>query len=390
MLGLLGFGLQRFLTEGLTSALNEHIFPTLQSEYGLDLTIENAQVHLLKGRAEVAGLTLRNLEGYEKPMLLTAETLFLQIEWLSLLKRDLLVIKRAEAAGITLSVERNEQQKINIKELVEKLQSAKPLDEQVLKEMAEDLDPEERIPVAAAGAAAQLPVHIRRIAVKGTVLYTDAALERDYPLDLQLTGSDLFTVPAEDQPGTLLILRGSLHGKPTAFVTDLNAFLDPLTDPSKPSFNATGSMLNLNVKVLKELLRKNDMDCNSFSLKPSIICRKGVLDDSLVELILSDLTYRNTALGKTSLKLPLHGTIEKPELDLTGALQTLFTEQSAALLRILAKEELQKRNGDTNEPPRGSLSDLLIKELGKNVKEVDESKDLQDSLRKLGNSLLGE
>ncbi len=390
---LAGVGVQTFLSQGLTSALNQTVFPEVRSRYGLDLTIETATVQLLKGRAEVTGLTLRNLKDYEKPMLLTAETLFLQIEWRSLFTRDPIVIKRAEALGVILNIERNAKQNINLKELIDKIQSAEPLDEQALKEMAKDLAPEERIPVVAAGAASQFPIRIRRMVVEGTALYADAALKHEYPLALRLSASDLFTVPAEDQSDSLIVLRGSHADDPESFIIDLNAIVEPLVDLNAPSFNASGSILNIHTDLLGDLLAKNDLESDAFSIKPSIASRKGFIKGSQVDLILRNLKYRGVALGETSLNLPLGGTLQEPTVDLTAALQSLFEKSSLNFLKALGMREVPSSPASgtnttaTPSTTTKTLGDVLVEQLGKHAKEVEQNKDLKDSLKTLSDSL---
>ncbi|MFA7368874.1 MAG: hypothetical protein WC334_04445, partial [Kiritimatiellales bacterium] len=118
---LLGVGLQMFLTKGLTTALNRRVFPVVKSMYGLDMSITNASVNLLKGTAELDGFTVRNLKGYEEPTLLTFDKCLLEVEMLSLLKRDPVVIQMAEAKGATLIIERNKEELFNVKELADAL-----------------------------------------------------------------------------------------------------------------------------------------------------------------------------------------------------------------------------------------------------------------------------
>ena len=428
IVALLGVGLQMFLTKGLTTALNQNVFPAVKSMYGLEMSITNASVNLLKGSAELNGFAVRNLKGYEEPYLLTFDKCRLEVEIMSLLKRDPVVIKLAEAKGATLVVERNKAQLFNVKELADSLK-------QVESKGAPASEPQQKpAPSAEPVKTKPVPVHIRRIAVDSLVKYTDSGRNKTYDLNLRLTGSDLFTVPAEGQPNSLLVLRGALSHDKNSFATDLNAILEPLTNPQSPSFNATGGILDLDAGLLGDLLKNNNMQSRSFSIKPSITCAKGNLKGSRIDLVLNDLSIHGTKIGDTALKLPLNGTLQQPTLDLTGALRSLFSEQGVNIGKALGLKELKKQLGVnanatsremvvgglsnnvkevaespalqqliqqvtpgsqptnsavTNQTLGESVGNALAEQLGQNVKELDSNDEVKQSLKSLGNSLFG-
>ena len=435
--GLALFGLQMFLTKGLTSALNQGVFPAVKGMYGLEMSITNASVNLFKGDALLEGFSVRNLKGYDEPYLLTFDKCRLELDMMSLLKRDPIVIKLAEADGAVLVVERNKDKLYNVKELadalkpVESTQTAAPTAPQT---KSAPQQPAPQTPPAELAKAKPIPVHIRRIAVDATVRYVDSKNRKPYNLNLRLTGSDLFTVPAEGQPNSLLVLRGSLANNKDSFVTDLNAILEPLTDPQHPSFNATGSILDIDADFLGDLLKKNEMESRSFSIKPSITSAKGALQGSRIDLVLNDLKIYGADIGDTTLKLPLNGTLQRPSLDITGAIQSLFSEQGMKIGKTLGLRELKKQLGvNTNAAPREALisgltnnvkeiadspalqqliqqvapgaqstnaavtnasvgeavGNALFEQLGKNVKEIEGNEAVKQSLKSLGNSLFG-
>ena len=385
IVALLGVGLQMFLTKGLTTALNQGVFPAVKSMYGLDMSITNASINLFGGTVELDGFAVRNLEGYEEPYLLTFDKCLLEVEMISLLKRDPVVIKLVDAKGATLVVEQNKKQLFNVKELADAL---KPVEsKKAPSTSAPQQEPTSQQPSpapqpapSAAPKAKQVPVHIRRIAVDALVKYTDSGKNKTYDMNLRLTGSDLFTVPAKGQPNSLLVLRGSLSHDKKSFVTDLNAILEPLTHPQSPSFNATGSILGVDAGFLGDLLKKNKMQSSSFSIKPSIICSKGNLKGSRIDLILNNLKIYGTEIGDTTLKLPLNGTLQQPVLDLTGALQSLFSEQGVKIGKAIGMRELKKQlKIDTNAAPH----DMVVSGLTNNVKEVKESPALQQLIQQV-------
>lgn len=418
LLGLALVGLQMFLTKGLTSALNQGVFPAVKGMYGLEMSITNASVNLFKGDALLEGFAVRNLKGYEEPTLLSFDTCRLELDMMSLLKRNPVVIKLAEADGAVLVIERNKEKLYNVKELADAL---KPIESKEA--------PAADAPKTEPAKAEPVPVHIRRIAIDSTVKYVDSGRKKEYDLNLRLTGSDLFTIPAKDQPSSLLVLRGSMAHKNDSFVTDLNAIVEPLTDPKNPSFNATGSILDISADFIADLLKSNDMESSSFSVKPSITCKAGQLNGSRIDLTLNGLKMYGTDIGDTTLKLPLNGTLQRPSLDITGAIQSLFSEQGLKIGKTLGLNELKKQLGvDTNAAPRDlliggltnnvkelqgnpglqnlmetvipggqtnsaatntpSVSDTLVDQLGKNVKELD-NEAVKNTLKGLGSSLFG-
>lgn len=427
---LLGVGLQMFLTKSLTTALNEGVFPAIKSRYGLVLSIKNASVNLFKGRAELDGFAVLNLKGYEEPCFLAFDHCLIDVEMMSLLKRNPVVIKLAEVKGATLVIERNKKRLFNVQELVNALKPAEPTGTPAETPATEQPATPQQTPAAQttpstetafAESAKPVPVHIRRIAVDADVKYADTKRKEKYDLKLSLTGSDLFTVPTEGQPDSLLVLRGALIDDKEYFVTDLNAIVKPLTDLEHPTFNATGSILDIDKKFLGDLLNKKKMESTAFSIKPSITCKQGQLKGSRIDLVLNNLKIYGAEIGETTLKLPLNGTLQDPVLDLTGALESLFSEQSGKIgkaigLRQLRKEmetntnRVGKLSGSpalqqlieqvaqgpestnaavTNLPIEEAASNALIEQLNKGVKELEDNKEVKESLKNLGNSLFG-
>jgi len=369
---LLVFGLQMFLTKGLTTALNQGVFPAVKSRYGLDMSITNASVNLFRGSARLDGFAVRNLKGYENPSLLTFDTCQFDLEMLSLLKRDPIVIRLAEVGGATLVVERNSEKKFNVKELYDAL---KPV------ESKETPEPEKApAPEPSAKPAKPIPIHIRELAVDTLVAYVDSGRNKTGELKLRLVCGNIFTVPAEGQKETTVTLQGSLANDKNSFATDLSAIIEPPVDPKNPSFRAAGSILDINADFLGDLLSKNNMESRSFSLKPSLNSTKGNLSGSQIDVVLNDLRIYGEPIGDTTLKLPVNGTLQHPTLDLTGALQSLFSGQAKKIGKAVGMRELKKQlGGNTNASP----NELLMSGLTNNVKEVAESPALQQLIEQV-------
>ncbi len=334
IVALLGAGLQLFLTKELTTVLNQSVFPAVKSRYGLDLSITKASVNLFKGRAELDGFTVRNLKGYQEPCLLTFDKCLIEIEMMSLLKRDPVIIKLIEAKGATLVLERNQERKFNVKELADTFKPVESSGTIVSQQTVSATEPSKPV-----------PVHIRKIAVDALVKCINLEWIGNIDMNFRLTGSDLFTVPAAGQPDSLIVLRGEQADKKEHFVTDISAILSPLTDPKNPTFNITGDISGVDERLLGGLLKKNKMESGPLSIKPSIVCQNGQLKGSRMDLVLSALKIYGTEIGNTTLKAPLNGTLQSPALDLTDALNSLFSEQSVKIGTAIGLRKLRKEPG---------------------------------------------
>ena len=369
---LLGVGLQMFLTKGLTSALNKGVFPAVKTLYGLDMSIENASINVLKGTAELQGFKTRNLQGYKKPVLLSFNECRLELDMMSLLNRDPIIITEAKAVGAMMVIERNEEKKINVRELADALKPVESANEEPAPQPA----PSEK-KVAA-------PVHIRQIIADVQVLYVDSRNNREYPLELKLTANNLFTVPEAGQPTSLIVLRGAMADDDNSFVTDLSAMVEPLTDPEKPSFTATGSILDIDADFLDELLASNDMKSGPFSIRPSIRCRQGQLEGSSIDLILKNLEIYNAVIGETKIGLPVGGTLIRPSIDLPGALSSLISEQAFNIGKAFGLKELKKGLADEiGVELADSPQETLMGALTNTVKEIEAGPALQELIQQV-------
>jgi hypothetical protein len=371
ILVLLGAGLQIFLTKGLTSALNKGVFPAVKTMYGLEMNIGDASVNILKGTARLQGFAVRNLKGYEKPFLMTFDECLLEVDMMSLLRRNPILIERAEANGAVLTIERNQERNVNVKELADAL---KPVESSAAP--GTEPAPEEK----PGKKAEPVPVHIRRIIADIRVLYADTRRNRDIPLDLSLKAGDLFTVPAEGQPDSLIVLRGSLADDSNSFVTDLSAVVEPLTDPANPTFNATGSILDIDAGFLEELLEKNDMESGPFSIRPTITCKQGQLEGSDIGLVIKDLKIYNAVIGETKLTLPVTGTIQRPRINLSESLNSLLSDQALNIGKTIGLRELKKELGIEE---GASTQQTLMNQLTNRVEEIGESPALQELIRQV-------
>ncbi|MFA5689553.1 MAG: hypothetical protein WC959_10470 [Kiritimatiellales bacterium] len=406
-------GLQVFLMRGLTPLLNTKIFPAVKDTYGLEASISGAAVNLFRGTVTLENFELRNLDGYTEPHLLTFDRCHAAIDLFSLLRRDPVVIKKIEALGAVLTVEKNAGGTINVEQLIAVFQ---PEETPVLEPAAIAPVVERPAPVAPAEVSiveeplpVTIPLHIQNIIAEIQIRAVNF-VEEEISLNTRFTAGNIFTVPAEDQPDTLIVLRGALTKNKQAYVTDLNAFVQPLTDPEKPSFNAAGSVIDIDAEWLDSLLKKNRAECSSFSIKPSITCRAGVLDGSRIEFSMNDLNVQGAEIGALTLNVPLSGTVQNPVFEFGGALRSVFSEQSLSIGKTLLKSSLTNNVKELSDAPetqklieqilpgqtgnaatnRGEvIGGAIAEQLEKNVKELQGNEEVKDAIKKLGTSIFG-
>ena len=273
---LLGFGTQVFLTRTLNDQLTRRVIPEIEAKYGLIASYDTATLDLLKRRVDLGGLTVRNPDGFRNPTLLTADNCSVIVELKSLIKRAPLIIKRVQVDGATLTIERNKERLINVQEisgsaghpLLQKRPTGAPT---AMKQPETALEKVRTAIQKKSGKAIQF----RRIEMNGAILYDDRARSQDYLFNVELAANNLFTVPATNQPSTLVTLRGALASNPDEFATDLNAFIEPLTHLETPTFNATGSIENIDPELIKKELRKNKWKAAHFQSNPPSRAKKA-------------------------------------------------------------------------------------------------------------------
>jgi hypothetical protein len=420
LLVLAGVGLQMFLSKGLTEFVAGQILPKVEAEYGVEVSVENVSVNLLAAKAVAKGVRVGNPAGFTTPHLLTADSCSVTLELMSLLKRDPLVVNSIKLEGLDLQVERNKAGQINLTELTgqkiqlripeslsEALSADRPIGTAHPDEFKEPVAVTTEPAEAAAKPTAQemIPVHIRRLLVDGQITYTDPIDALNLPMKLRLTASDLYSIPAENQPDSLVVLRGSHAEKSDTFVTDLQAFVKPLSNPTAPSFTLSGTLNGIDASLVQKVLGAERMTSGPVSVNPSVTSKNGQLAGSIVQLVIQDLVIRNIAFGDTTLDVPLIGTIQNPQPDYTKALRDLYVNQPKQILKGVAQKllEVPQLQEGTNLTGQASsnevenvptepkdLGDVLVEQLEDNVKELQGNEELKNTIKNLSNTLFGD
>jgi len=373
---LLVAGAQLFLSRGLTGALNNAVFPAVKSIYGLELSIEKASVNLFAGKADLGGFSVRNLKGFEAPQLFGFRTCLLDINMLSLIKHDPVIVTRTEISGARLIVERNDKKQINVQMLAEGI---KPIE-------SADQDPDSPEP-AEEQTIPMLPLWIQGAILDLEIEYFDSGEQDHYTFALRGTGRNVFiAMPNAEQPNSTFTLRGSLADDENAFATDLKAELAPIIDPGNPTFRIIGRILDIDSAFINRLLARNKIQSETFTLNPNITCRNGNLHGSRIELILENAKIYDTSVDQIKLPLMLGGHWRSPRItNFEKTLSAAFSAQGAKIARAVALEKLKEETGldaDAN------VSELITKQLSESFEEVSENPALQRLIQKTASDFL--
>ena len=402
---LLGFGAQIFATRALNNVLNKRVIPEIKEQYGLDVSFKSAEVNLLKRRADLSGILVRNPIGFQNPTLLSIHHGRVAINLKSLIQRNPIIIDMIQLNGVEMDIERNKDRQVNVRDFSEIAAVQAPTENQT-SPVAEQPTGTREFHRSAKKEAQPISLHFRRIEAEGAVIYTDRILRKKYQMNLELSAKNIFTAPEAGQLSTLITLRGGAADDPSRFATDLSVFMSPLTNLERPTFNATGSVENMDPALIEELLSKNDLNSGSFSVRPSIACKHGQLDGSSIGVALNDVEYNGTPIGSPILSIPVKGSLwalSLQSIDLTGALQSLLSDNAGSILKAVLQKNSKPKSRklqdikptDKNTPAdtpkeEKKTGDLLVDKLGSKVKEIDESEETKQLLRELGNSLFGD
>ncbi|RKX46944.1 MAG: hypothetical protein DRP64_02475, partial [Verrucomicrobia bacterium] len=291
-------GLHLFLQHGLTRTMRDVVLPRIKAETGIDARVGRLSINLPNGILYLNDVAVKNPDGFLLENLASVERVRLEIDLYSLLKQKPIIVKSIEVEQALLNVVRNQAGEINLNQLQAAAPSSEPLPytEQPPPEKAPDLRREPPAPAPEPVVEAKpLPeVMIEVLLCRAKVRYVDLKLNQlDIALDLGVTGVNLSTQRDPSLPWGELSVIGSLGNKRTRFVTDLQMRLAPLADPQAPSFDLTGKVLEIDPRIMEEAYSKLGIRSAPFGLDPSIHCRGGWFQDSMVVLNLVDIVLED-------------------------------------------------------------------------------------------------
>jgi hypothetical protein len=435
-------GLHLFLQYGLTRTMREVVLPRVEEETGIVADVGGLSVNAVAGVLHIKDVEVRNPEGFLLEKLASIDRIGVEVDVLSLLKGKPIHIRNVEMENARLNIVRNRDGEINLIKLQERFPQAEAPSEKQPEPGDESTVPD-RLPEPARPPVESRPIAellIEALQCNARVRYLDLSLHQlDFSLDLAITGSSLSTLQGTGTPWGDISVIGALGSGRTSFVTDLQIKLAPVTDPKAPSFDLSGSVLEIDPRIMEKIYDKAGIRSAPFGIDPSFHCRSGNFEDSTVALNIPDIRFEDKlakrlggvgSIGSLRFSVPVEGTLHQPSVDVLAALRgavggnvpSMFnsiikgvagkeaglpeapeTLGEAAVevlgekveeiggsetVKKVLKELADGQPSDTNAPPPAA-TDVLVDILGEQVDEIGEDEELKKGLKDLGKFLFG-
>ena len=349
---LLLVGVQLFLQYGLTDSIRKYVLPAVSEQLALDVLIDNIGVNLLAGSISMNGVKVANPPGFQEPEMAVLKRFRIKIGIPALLKGGIAEIRSAVVRDGVITVVRNKDGALNIEPLLGLQKGAGAA-------TASSQEP------AALPAEAGLSVNtvIKVLEVNTLLHYIDYQLTKD-PFNLALKlHARLLNVANYGDADVLsgnIALQGVLLVEDEKCAFDLNGRMAPIVDPKCLSFDVSGSMQEIDLKVFKALIRRHGVEGGQVSGTATLLCRKGVFDPdkSVLRLTLKNikLTPDNSAKIPSGrlpevmiIEVPVKGTLDQPKISFSGMLERMLLnpDMIGSVLNTLLQNQGQGR--DTNQ-----------------------------------------
>ncbi len=383
-------GLHLFLQHGLTNTMQQVVLPRIHEQTGIDVRVGRLSLNIPNGLLYLKRVEVRNPEGFLLENLASVDRVEIEVDILSLFKKNPILVKRIEVDNALLNVVRNKDGEINLNQLqpaslppTEPAPSSAPVPERAPQEEALPARPAEPQPLP--------EVLIQALLCNAKVRYVDFKLgQLDIALDLNVMGSNLSTQRDPSVQWGDVAIIGSLGDDRTSFITDLRLRLAPVIDPQAPSFDLTGKVLEIDPQIMEEAYSKLGIRSAPFGLDPQIHCREGWFRDSMITLNLTDIVLEDkladrmggmAAIGALRFSVPVEGSLQQPSLDVQQALYGAVGGNVSTLLDSFLKGAAAKEAGLDKAPD--TLSEAAVEVLGEYVDEIGESETIKKILEDL-------
>jgi len=400
-------GLHLFLQYGLTKAMREVVLPRVRQETGIDVRVGRLSLNVPNGILHLKDLTVRNPEGFLLENLASIERVDVEVDVLSLIRQELVVVKNIEVEHSLLNVVRNKDGEINLNKLQQGLpQPAEPSPAMSGQEATQQPLPKpsaarEPMEVPSVDAPPKTPkpapqkppaeLLIEALQCDAKVRYIDLKLNHlDIALDLSLIGINLSTRSDPAARWGDISIIGSLGSDRTSFLTDLKIRLAPLVEPAAPTFDLSGKVLEIDPRIMEDVYADLGIRSAPFGLDPDLHCRAGYFHDSSIALNLSKVRLEEklarrlggmARIESLRFSVPIEGTLRQPSANLKKALQGAVGGNVQGLLDSFLKGTAAKEAG-LDEPPE-TLGDAAVEVLGEQVEEIGKSETAKKVLKDL-------
>lgn len=345
--------LQWVLNRGLTGYVQRVVLPRLESSLGCRLEVDRAEANLFCARLEVSGLRGRNAPGASEPVSFSAPAVRARIAPWSLL-RGVLRASELKAGCVEVTLEAGRNAGATLGAFGRALQAAAP---------------SRKTTATGQRASASLPADIRidELELDGVLNLLERKADGTaaaFPVAVAIRGENLSSRES-GKPGRFTA-TGHLAGDPASCVMDLRGTVG-LHASTLPDFELSGSIKNIDLKTIEAMTRKSGVEGDGAEIAVKLACLKGLYQkgSSLKVRIRNARIRHGTAENATvitlpadfSLSIPVSGTADAPQLDITTGLIQGFLAGFAPS----GQDATAEKNADA--------LGLALKQLGKSLKK---------------------
>ncbi len=368
---VLVMGLQLFLSQGLTRSIQNRVLPLIRARTGLDASVDRVSANPLMGSFSLHGVRIANPPGFDETDFFFLSRGSVTIGLLDMLKGGAAGIRRARASDGWLTVVRNSDGAVNVREIGRAFQIAA-----VANKPAAATPPGDD---GAESSSIRSGFRVDDIKAKFLARYVDHVLQPAAPVQLSVhLDVRLRNIVNQGPPDVLsgaVSARCVMTGVDDRGVIQLHGMVGPVDDPARLSFVASAKIEDLSVGLFRSLAEEQDMKLGWVSGSVNLQCNDGVFDPEKSGL---RLTFHETGftgqmkekmqglekLDRFTVVVPIGGTLTDPRVNVQGAIQQamLSDEVLGAVLRHVMEHggeaPRDPRGGDENKIKSGKSFDL--------------------------------
>lgn len=385
------------MLHGLTKAMRDVVLPRVKEETGIDVKVGRLSINVAGGQLFLNDLEIRNPKGFLLENLASVKRVSVELDVMSLIKREPYRFKHIEVENALVNVIRNKDGELNI-QMLQQTASVPPPPPATEPQPQPDVEqplPEKR-PQPGETAPKPAPVEIPemifdKLMADATVRYVDFKLNQlDVALKLELRALGISTLRDEEAPWGRAGIIGSLGNNKASFVTDLKLLLAPVTNPDELSFDLTGKILEIDPSLMGELYDSLNITSDPFGIDPELYCRFGRFQQSSLGINLRNVRMEDKlsrklggmgAIELLRLDIPVTGTLQESEVDAAKAFKSAIGNNAGSILDALIKGVAAEEAG-LNESP-ASMTDAAVEVLGEHVEEIGENEAAKKVLKDL-------
>jgi hypothetical protein len=327
--------------------------------------------------------------------MVTMKRFKLTIGLLALFRGGIAEIEKATIRDASLSVVRNQEGVLNIEPALEAIHTA-------MLNAPAAVPGKERSPAPGGTAppVRKIPdFAIRQMEVKTLLQYVDHKISEPpfrLGLDIQVRLKDIANYGQDDVMSGTINLLGHILTTDRKCAFDLNGRIAPIKDPTRPSFDLTGSIQTIDFNNFQELAKRCGFEKGQISGTMTLYCQQGVFDP---EKSVLHLTFNKVKLTKEQQEqfsgipfpetfkalVPVKGTLTNPEIDIREALMKTLASKDTLDAIIQGVLEAQGRSAVTNKAMVDKSADSPAKSNAPNADSSGKGKpdhplDIKDTL----------